>query len=339
MFNNLINIHDISKLAEKIKQGELNRILSKLGSRKQGKIKKSWEHIENPPMNWWDIPTVTERWNYLISGDAKVDYYEYFSHKFLSDKESLNALSLGCGIGELELRWAELGKFKSIDAYDLSDPRIEYAKSKAKEKGYGEIINYRVADVYHIEILESYYDVVLVEHSLHHFSPLEEILLRVNSFLKPDGYFIVNEFVGPTRFEWTDRQLEIINGLLSILPAKYRAQWNSNTVKSKVFRPGRLRMILDDPSEAVESSRILPLLHQIFDVIEIKEYGGTILHLLFSGIAHNFLKDNSETRCFMNLCFEVEDQLLKSGDIQSDFVVTICRKRSAVRNSSSQRRV
>ncbi len=85
-------------------------------------------------------------------------------------------------------------------------------------------------------------------------------------------------------------------------------------------------MILGDPSEAVESSKIRPLLHKIFEVVEIREYGGTVLHLLFSGIAHNFLSEDTETRHWLDICFEVEDSLLRKGDIQSDFIIAVCKK-------------
>jgi len=333
MFNNLINVHDLSTLAERIRRGQFNRIFSRLRAGRRERIESSWEHVHNPPTKWWDIPAVRDRWNYLISGDVEVDYYEYVSRKYLCGREPVNALSLACGTGHRELRWVELGKFKRIDAYDLSEGRIRYATEKASEKGYGEIIKYRVADVFDIKTRESYYDVVLAEQSLHHFSPLEEILLRMDRFLKANGYFIVNEFVGPTRFQWTDRQLEVVNGLLSVLPAKHRLLWKSSSIKSKVFRPSRLRMILGDPSEAVESSRIMPLLYEIFDVVEVRAYGGSILHLLFDGIAHNFLSEDHETHRFLHLCFQVEDLLLESGDIQSDFVVVVCKKRLNHQNS------
>ncbi|RJQ31997.1 MAG: class I SAM-dependent methyltransferase [Peptococcaceae bacterium] len=329
MFNNLINRHDFLSLAGKIKQGRLARVFPRLASSKQGKIKKYWDRVQNAPVNWWDVPAVRERWNHLISGESKVDYHEYLSRKYLSDRESLNALSLACGTGHRELRWAGLGKFQRIDAYDLSETRIEYARNKADLKGYNGIINYCVADVYKLEMRAGYYDLVLGEQSLHHFSPLKKILLKVNRFLKQNGYFVVNEFVGPTRFQWTDRQLAAVNGLLAILPAKYRMRYNSGAIKSRVFKPSRLRMILSDPSEAVESSSILPLLHQIFDVLEVREYGGTVLHLLLAEIAHNFLSEDDETKRFLQLCFETEDLLLASRDIRSDFVIAVCRKRIA----------
>lgn len=335
MFNNLVNSRDLLRLAKKIGQGQFDRIFLKLTSKKEEKVKKAWKYTKAPPTNWWDIPAVRERWNYLISGNPKVDYYEYVSRKYFSRKKNLRGLSLACGTGHRELRWAELGKFKKIDAYDLSKTRIKYARKQAKKKGYDKIINYQVADVYDIKMQKDFYDVVLAEQSLHHFSPLKKILLRIASFLKPNGFLIVNEFVGPTRFQWTNKQLEIVNDLLSSLPDKYKTRWKSSSIKSKVFRPSRLSMILDDPSEAVESSKILPLLNQIFNVVEIKEYGGTILNLLFSEIAHNFLSEDSETQRILRLCFEAEDSHLKNKDIQSDFVIAVCRKRLSSSRSMS----
>lgn len=327
MFNNLVNSRDLLRLAKKIGRGQFDRIFSKLFTPKKEKIKETWRHTQVPPTNWWDIPAVQERWNYLISGNPEVDYYEYVSRKYFSRKKNLKGLSLACGTGHRELRWAKLADFKKIDAYDLSETSIKYARKQAKKKGYDKIINYQVADVYDIKMQRDFYDVVLVEHSLHHFSPLKEILLRVRNFLKPNGFLIVNEFVGPTRFQLTDKQLEIINNLLSILPDKYKTRWKNKSVKSKVFRPSKLSMILDDPSEAVESSKILPLLNQLLNVVEIKEYGGTILQFLFSEIAHNFLSNNKETQRILHLCFEVEDLHLKNKDIQSDFVIVVCKNR------------
>lgn len=327
MFNNFVNVEDLQTL---IKQGPkvLSEIISRLGIAEKKRIKTAWSHSSNPPKNWWDIPVVRSRWNHLISGDPQVDYYDYISQKYLANKNSLSALSIGCGTGHRELRWAETSKFSSIDAYDLSHPRIQNAISIAKQNNYDKIINYRVSDVYGIKAHENHYDVVLGEQSLHHFSPLEKILLRANSFLKTDGYFIVNEFVGPTRFQWTERQLEAVNGLLAILPAKYKTFWGSESIKQKVSKPSRLRMILQDPSEAIESSKIKSMIHEIFDVVEVKEYGGTILQLLFNGISHNFLSDDPETQHWLKFCFDVEDQLIASNEIQSDFIVAICKKRS-----------
>lgn len=325
MLNNFINAKDFYDLINKGPKA-LPHMVSRLMSREQQRVKAAWAHTDNPPTNWWDIPAVRTRWNQLVSGTASVDYHEYISQKWFKGRDSLCALSLGCGTGHNELIWAGLGKFNCIDAYDLSEQRIQTAIEAAVANGYSNKINYSIGDIFGIEMQEDHYDVILVEQSLHHFSPLDKILERIRKFLKSDGYFIINEYVGPTRFQWTNRQLEAVNGLLSVLPIKYRTLWGSDTIKQKVTRPSRLRMLLGDPSEAVESERIMPLVHQMFELVEVKGYGGSILHLLFNGIAHNFLSDDDETNSYLDIIFKVEDLLLSRGDIQSDFIVAVGRK-------------
>lgn len=329
MFNNLINIHDFQALLRNGPRTSLKKLKSVVSRGEKERTEQAWAHIETPVEHWWEIPAVVAEWNSSISDDPNVDYYEYVSQKHLVTKDSLKALSLGCGTGHRELRWAKSGRFKRIDAYDLSETRIEHATDVANQSRYNEIINYRVGDIYNIDARENYYDVVLGEHSLHHFSPLEELFTRINRFLAPNGHFIINDFVGPTRFQWTKKQIEISNALLAIFPDKYKRLRNNAKLKSKVRKPSKLRMLMDDPSEAVESSNILPLLKKTFDVVEIKEYGGTILQILLNGIAQNFCPPDEISKRLLRSCIEVEAALLASGDISSDFVVAICKKRTS----------
>lgn len=327
MFNNLVNRHDLANLWRKIRGGQAGALLRRLGLSPQQKVQRSWAHTGGQPTNWWDIPAVNERWNRLISGDPHTDYQQYVTQRYLAERDALTALSLGCGTGHRELRWAEMGTFAALVAYDLSEPRIRFAKEQAQARGFGALIDYRAENIYQAALPPNHYDLALAEQSLHHFSPLAEILQRLHHTLKPGGYFVINEFVGPTRFQWTDRQLEIINGLLAAMPQRYRTRWNSDALKQRVFRPSRLSMMLHDPSEAIESARILPLLRQMFEVVEERAYGGTLLQMLLADISHHFLADDPEAQCFLALLFEWEDQLLASGEIQSDFVLAVCRKR------------
>lgn len=328
MFGNLINIYDFITLIEKAKQGRLDRVFSRLVTRKKERVRQTWnDNTGGGPKNWGDIRAIREHWNFMVSGETGVDFREYLSRKYFSERSPLLALSLGCGAGGNELKWARFGAFRRIDAYDLSEARIELARKRAKEDGYDAVLNFKTGDVFQLTGRENCYDVVICEASLHHFSPLDKILSRIESYLKEDGFFIINEFVGPTRFQWADRQLEVINALLSLLPSKYKVRWGGNLVKSRVFRPSRFSMVLWDPSEAVESSNIMPLLHQMFDVLEVKAYGGTILQMLFHDIAHNFLSDDKETSDFIALCIDIETKLLKHNDIESDFVIAVCRKK------------
>jgi hypothetical protein len=56
----------------------------------------------------------------------------------------------------------------------------------------------------------------------------------------------------------------------------------------------------------------------------VKGYGGTILHLLLHEIAGNFY-DPDAARLLDAIC-DIEDGLIASGDLQSDFAVIIARR-------------
>ena len=327
MFDNLVNKHDARLAWEKVARGQWRRVWARLLGDSRRRTQLAWEKTEIPPTNWWDIPAVQRRWNELVSGDPEIGFNDYICSRYFAGRQRLHALSLGCGTGVREQRWAASGQFQRLEAYDLSPERIEFARRSAAENGHGDVIDFRVGDVYKVELEPRAYDAVLVEGSLHHFSPLRQILARIGECLKDGGVLVADEFVGPTQFQWSERQLEVINGLLAVLPPRFRTLWQSSEVKRPVFRPSRLLVRLGDPSEAVESEDILPLLHELFEVVEVKEYGGAVLHLLFHSIGHHFRGDDAETQRLLELCFAAEDALMASGDLGSDFAVVVCRKR------------
>jgi len=325
MLRNLINRHDFFDLFSKGRRVAA-RIASRLMQNRRRKVMTAWAHTDTPPINSWDLPQGQNRWNRLITGDSRITSYRYIAEKYLAGR-TVTALSLGCGTGSAEIRWAETGRFSRIDAYDLSAPRIARAKEAAEQQGLDRILHYAVGDIYRLQIADSSYDVALVEQSLHHFSPLNRVLTAIDRSLKPSGLFILHEFVGPSRFQWTDRQLAVVNSLLRILPEKFKTKWASGEIKKEVFRPSRWRMHYNDPSEAVESSNILSQLAIHFDIVEMKEYGGTVLHLLLYEIAHHFLPGDPEAEKWLALFFEVEDILLHTGELPSDHIVAVCSKK------------
>ncbi|MCD6595722.1 class I SAM-dependent methyltransferase [bacterium] len=327
MFRNIINIHDLVRLYDKSKQGYFRKFASKLFRGKKSRVKISWSGKNDEPHNWWDIPAVQKRWNFLITGDKNTKYYEYIAKKHFSKIYDMKGLSLACGTGNREIYWAKLADFAKIDAFDISPARIEVARKLAKTENLDHIISFEVGDVLEMEFEKNAYDVVFIEQALHHFSPLDKILVKIENVLKPDGYLILNEFVGPSRFQWTKRQLEIANELLSAIPEKYRTIWRTNRIKRKIYSPGKLSMFINDPSEADESAEIIPLLKKHFDILELKGYGGAILHLLFADIAQNFLTDDNETQNILEFCFAKEDDAMRMGEVENDFVVAVGKKR------------
>ncbi len=328
MFDNLINTGDLFRLVRQLQPTKMRKTLSQILKSRTEKTTISWQHIQSPPIHWWDIPEVRKRWSLLVTGEKELGFEHYLHSKYLAGRVGLKALSLGCGTGEHELVFAQLGGFHSIQAYDISLERVERAYEKAQQMKLGDVIDFHIGDVGKIDYSEEQYDVAWVNQSLHHCSPVSTVLARINRALKSDGLFFVNEFVGPCRFQWTARQLEAIEALLTLLPQSYRREWGTGRVKTTVVRPSRLSMVLSDPSEAPESAQIPELLRRTFEIVEFKEYGGTLLHMLFHGIAHNFQSLEPETKSLLQFCFEAEDLLMASKEVGSDFVMAICKKRA-----------
>jgi SAM-dependent methyltransferase len=57
---------------------------------------------------------------------------------------------------------------------------------------------------------------------MHHFEALEYICQQMQQALKPGGLIILNEYVGPNRFQFPAQQKQAINLCLSLLPQRYR---------------------------------------------------------------------------------------------------------------------
>lgn len=326
MFRNLINITDLLRLVEKIRQGEILHRFMPILQTSKSRIKESWRHTQNPPKHWTSIPAVRRRWNRLVTGNPSRDIRTYIAEKYLTGRKA-GALSVACGAGGVELEWAKTGVIRCLDAFDISEERIRFAAKQAAESGLDHVVKFFVADAETYTYGANKYDVVIAESALHHLRDLRRVIGDLAVSLRPGGLMVVNDFVGPSRFQWTDRQLEVVNGLLRILPVRYRTRWKSGSVKNKFYRSGRLSMWLSDPSEAAESDKIMDALSLYFEPLEVIPLGGTVLQLLFADIAHHFLSDTGETQKLLEMCFAVEDVLIDSGELPSDFVFGVFKKR------------
>lgn len=277
--------------------------------------------------HWTELARVQAVLNRRVSGDEDVDPYLWFLRTRLEGRLPVaRALTIGCGAGDLERGLATYGFASAHDAFDVAPGAIEKACTAASEAGLGHV-RYSVADGNDLRLEEDAYDVVFGVHAIHHIERLERLFEQVARALKPDGLFFMNEFVGPTRFQWSDRQLEVVNGLLRALPARYRRSTVGDGLKERVPRPTIAEMVASDPSEAVRSIEILELAAAHFDLLEVRPYGGTVLHLLLHDIAGNFSPSVPGGPELLEAICDLEWALVSSGDLPSDFAVVVARPR------------
>lgn len=324
MLQNLINWQDFLDLCNPL---IVKRLLRKLTRKSIDRTIEAWSHTENRKVAWGQIPGVQERINHLISGDRQLDYRNYFASKFFDGKKGLSAVSLACGTGENEVRWFETGIFEKIEGYDLSMNRINAAVENAEKYGYENNLEFHVADMYEILDQEKTYDVVLCHMSLHHFAPMEKVVEKIHQKLNEQGLLIIYEYTGPDRLQWDRKHLKICNSILQLLPNDYRWCDTGARLKNKVYAPSVLRMMIDDASEAVESSKIMECVSKFFVEQESKNMRGAILHPLFSRIAHNFTKNDPDTEKLIQCVFDIEDVLYSLGELPKIYTAGVYAKR------------
>ena len=276
------------------------------------------------PRGWLDSELVErEHIRPQVSGDPDVSYLEHFVRRHLSEGPVARILSLGCGGGNLERALLSLGAAHHIEGIDSSPGSIDLATDLAQQAGLSERLHYRVADIDHLELEPGIYDAVVAKMSLHHFEHLEPLFEQVASSLKPEGLFMLNEFVGPSRFQWTDEQLHHMNRLLEALPPRIRRR----TALARIQRPLVEDIIAQDPSESIRSADILPLVQEHFEIVEEKPYGGTLLHILLEQVMPLLDLEKEEDAALVRLMAAYERGLVEGGVLASDFTYVVARPR------------
>ncbi len=278
-------------------------------------------------LHWMELEAVRRRVNRKISGDPARDGYQLFLDVLAGHGVPLpldRALTLGCGFGELERGLAQYGFCRQHVAYDLSEAAIRHAREAAAAAGLDHV-SYEVRDLDRPELPRAAFDAVLGVQSIHHLRNLEGVLDAVREALRPGGFFVLDEYVGPRRLQWTERQVGVVDALLGMMPAELRVG-HDGRLKTRLRRHSLREMDRVDPSEAIRSDEILPLLAKRFSIVERRDYGGTVLHPLLDGIAGNFAGPHPAAGTLLGMLFDVEDALLAAGVLASDFVFVVARR-------------
>jgi SAM-dependent methyltransferase len=208
----------------------------------------------------------------------------------------------------------------------VSEGAVEKARALARAEGHTHI-HYRVADINKASLEENAYDVVFGISSIHHIVELESLYAKVYRALKPGGYFYMDEFVGPSQYQWSNAQLEAVNAILKQIPERLRVRRSDGKlIRNSVVRPTIDQMNAVDPSEAIRSSEIIPLLSGHFPGFILRGYGGNILHLLLEDIAGNFVESDAEAMEWMERIFAYEDDWIAREGVGDNFAVIVARK-------------
>ena len=262
----------------------------------------------------------------MITGTRDTYWVDWIRDRYFSNGNAGDALSLGCGAGHLDRILKRRGwTFRSFTGIDISQEAVDHARDLAEEISLAPAIQYLAADLNHDALPTRSFDFIYFFQSLHHIEALEHVLNECRRALRPGRILMVNEFVGPSRFQWTSRQIELANTLSQLMPVDLRRDLVSGGVKTEIVRPTVTQMVTYDPSEAVRSGEIERIVKASFDVFELWNWGGTLNHLVFQNIAGNFDLENAYHRSIVELLIHHKNVLIRERILPSDFKVFLAR--------------
>ena len=254
---------------------------------------------------WLSDPLVRRRVNQRVSGDPQCWPVDWLREYLAAVSPLPRALSLGCGTGNLERDLCRKRIVQSIVGVDTAPDIVDYARAESGREGFGpEQIDFVVAEAREILRRQRDLDAVFFHGSLHHFDRMEELLSLVEAALRPRGFLIIDEYVGPSMREWGWVSLLLPNLFYRCLPRSVR-------------RVGLIRAPRNpaDPSEMICASEIRPAIESRFEVAAVRDYGGNLVSLLYANLRRPGSGPGSPTTEEFNHAIEFlldgEDRMLR----------------------------
>lgn len=217
------------------------------------------------------------------------------------------ALSLGCGEGRAERELLNSGVCGAVTGIDVSEDAIAVARRKAADENLP--ISYLVGDLNRMTFEAGAFDLIYVQNCLHHIVELEHIAAQMASALKPGGLLWVQDFIGESQFQWSDRRIEIVNRLRGAIPEE---------ILQDRLRQQPLGMLkrkdpstLPSPFEAIRSAEIVPVLERFFEIEERWEGSALMPFLCPRGTRTAYLAHPAGP-ALIDLLFAMDQQLQSS---------------------------
>jgi SAM-dependent methyltransferase len=240
-----------------------------------------------------------------------------------------HALIVGCGAGELERNLYQNGYFENALGVDISEKSLELAEKKAEEIGIKNI-KYKLFNLESDDYKKlGKFDLIIVTMAAHHIENLHYFYKNLYDIIdKKNGIIVLNEYIGPNRFNHSDKVVNIINRLLSALDESYKKNYlvDGYPVRNMYIRTPIEHFLKHDPSEAIRSEDIVRKLQKKFRIISYRPYGGQLNHMLLTGIIENFERENKKTAdSILKLLMTFEEILEDFRIIDSDFAFIISK--------------
>lgn len=298
------------------------------------------ELISNPALYREKAVQEGEEWGEIFSDEKQIqarqaDKLASRELRFARDKLNLRAairhqnlkpkrgLSLACGSGRAERNALTQGICTSFHGIDVAEDAILEARRMASQETLD--ITYEQGDLNTIQLEPDSYDLVITQNCLHHVLHLEHLATQIHQALTPEGTLWVQDYVGETQFQYSEKRLEIINEVLKILPEKLCINRATEEALDYITRPEPGQ--LPSPFEAIRSAEIMPIFLKHFDVIEKRENGAIMRLVIPLGARSDYL-ENEDTKSIFELLYYLDQTLIREGVLEPSGIQCLLRPKA-----------
>jgi SAM-dependent methyltransferase len=206
---------------------------------------------------------------------------------------------------------------------ELTPDLIDAAKSAFEMEGFTDRATFICGD-YRNQVFEHKFDLVYFDNALHHMASVDSTIADMLDLLEVGGYFLMDDFVGPTYHQFSKQFDAYAARIRSLLPFGGFEE-NGGSI-------GPLQGLTveewqaTDPSEACDSGAILPSIAARMPGARIIPTGG-LVYLHACRDAFQELKgDGDRDATIIRLLFELDRILVRANPELTCYALAIYRK-------------
>lgn len=274
---------------------------------------------------WNQLPGVLRYLNKRATSDPDVWWMDYFKMRYATPPRR-RALVIGCGNGWVERDFYDRQIALEFDAFDASDQYLASAEA-ARD---GRPITYWRATFADF-VPRRTYDLIVNVAALHHADYLYRLTHRLSRALRPDGVFVMWDYVGPDRNQYPPSQVELMTGVNRSLPQRFR--------NSRPLRPMLETVLEMEPTEAVHASEVMRAVRAAFDLIEYRALGGGLAYQILWNNIEEFEQEDEESSRVLDDLLRRDEELTDTGAVPNMFAFAVGRRNGRRRPSVPLRRL
>lgn len=285
-------------------------------------------------LNFWDVPLSLREQQRMAFPGVGDGAPQLPAIKLLFDKVQPGTLksgiSIGCGSGHKELKLIKAGAVEHFTLVELVPELLESARKRFEAEGLAS--NAWCYEGSFEQLIDHRFDLIYFDNSLHHMYDIKNLIPKVLTMLKPGGFFVMDDFVGPTYNQFTEEVYNYADHVRRLLPTDF---WQAGDIVPELARLPVEAYLNSDPSEACDSGAILPAIAKHMPGVEIIPTGGLIYYLACREVFHKLTAGSDRDEAIIRLLYELDRALVKANPDLTCYALAIWQKPEVTKQDST----